>query len=341
MIEVYGDRRSGNCLKVVWLLEALGRPYRWHEVDVLAGDTRTAAFAELNGARQIPVVKLEDGRTLAQSNAILLHLAEGGALVPSDPFDRAVMFQWLFWEQYSHEPFIAVRRFQRVYLGRTDSELDVQLLEKGYAALEIMEARLRNHLWLAGDGVSVADLALLPYTALAPEGGFDLGRYPSVSAWIDRTREAFHVEAFPLASHMIDRPVPASRAQPLSGYSEDAAAAFCAEWLPAWTGGDARRLAAFYTDDAVYADPARPLGVAGKEALTTYFERLLGRFPDWVWTHNRSLPVPDGFLNFWTCSMTGPERSVSGVCVVQLRDGLIYRNEVFFDPAVLTNPGRA
>ncbi|MFN3352600.1 MAG: glutathione S-transferase N-terminal domain-containing protein, partial [Brevundimonas sp.] len=115
MIDVYGDRRSGNCLKVLWLLQALGRPYRWRDVDVLGGGARTPAFRALNIAGQVPVVAFQDGRTLAQSNAILLHLAEGGPLIPSEPHDRAAMFQWLFWEQYSHEPFLAVRRFQKVY----------------------------------------------------------------------------------------------------------------------------------------------------------------------------------------------------------------------------------
>lgn len=121
-----------------------------------------------------------------------------------------------------------------------------------------------------------------------------------------------------------------------TGYDAQAAAAFCGRWLPAWTGNDPGRLVGFYTDDAFYADPARPAGLQGREALLGYFSRLLARYPDWVWTHRRSLPVPDGFLNFWSATLDGSEQTrFDGVCVVRLRDGLIFRNEVFFDPAAL------
>ena len=113
------------------------------------------------------------------------------------------------------------------------------------------------------------------------------------------------------------------------------AARFCAGWLPAWTGGDAARLAAFYSDDVFYADPARPDGVEGRAALERYLERLLGRFPGWVWTHDRSLPLPDGFVNFWTCDPGTGAAPFRGVCLVHIRAGLIFRNEVFFDPAPL------
>lgn len=117
MLTVYGDIRSGNCLKVKWLLECLGRDYHWVETDVTTGVTRSPQFLALNPAGQTPTIVLEDGRPLAQSNAILVHMADGTALIPTDPFDRAKMFEWLFWEQYSHEPCIAVVRFQRAIAG--------------------------------------------------------------------------------------------------------------------------------------------------------------------------------------------------------------------------------
>lgn len=113
------------------------------------------------------------------------------------------------------------------------------------------------------------------------------------------------------------------------------AADFCAEWLPAWTGADAPRLAAFYSPDVFYADPARPEGVRGRQDLERYFERLLARFPEWVWTHDRSLPLHDGFVNFWSCDLKRGEAPFQGVCIVQFKDGLIARNEVFFDPTPL------
>ena len=123
---------------------------------------------------------------------------------------------------------------------------------------------------------------------------------------------------------------------PLAGYDAQAAAEFCSHWLPAWTGNDPGRLASFYTEDAFYSDPARPAGIEGHDALLGYFTRLLARYPAWVWTHRRSLPVPEGFLNFWSATVDGSEESqFDGVCVVRLRDGLIFRNEVFFDASAL------
>jgi len=117
------------------------------------------------------------------------------------------------------------------------------------------------------------------------------------------------------------------------GLDEDEAREFAARWLPAWTGNDPERLAAFYTDDAFYADPGVPGGVQGKEALLAYFRKLLARYPDWVWTQERALPLQDGFLNFWKAETpeAGKLVTLRGVCMVQLRDGMIYRNEVFFD----------
>lgn len=142
LIEVYGDERSGNCLKVKWVLEYLGKQYHWHHVDFLSGETRTSDFLQINPAGQIPVVVLENGLPLSQSNAIVLHFAWGSNLIPDDSYQRSRMYEWMFWEQYSHEPSLAVRRFQKLYLKRQDSEIDPTLLERGHAALNRMEIGL-------------------------------------------------------------------------------------------------------------------------------------------------------------------------------------------------------
>lgn len=193
MLTVFGDIRSGNCLKVKWLLDRLGRDYRWVEIDVASGATRTPEFLARHPAGQVPAVVLEDGRALAQSNAILLHLGEGTDFVPADPHDRARMYEWLFWEQYSHEPYIAVVRFQRVFGGKRPEEIEPQLVAKGHAALARMQSALSEADWLVGDGPTLADLALAAYTRVAHEGDFDLGAYPSVRAWVTRVERAFGI----------------------------------------------------------------------------------------------------------------------------------------------------
>ena len=185
-ITIYGDRISGNCLKVKWVAERLGQAYVWIDVDVVKGEAKAQEFLALHPAGQVPAVVLADGRTLAQSNAIMLHLAEGSDLIPGDPYDRAVMFQWLFWEQYSHEPVIAVRRFQKHYLGKPEHEIDPSLEVKGASVLTHMNAALAERLWFAGDALSLADVALVAYTRVAHEGGFDVSAYPAVAAWIAR-----------------------------------------------------------------------------------------------------------------------------------------------------------
>ena len=193
MLTVHGDIRSGNCLKVKWLLDRLGHDYRWIETDVLSGVTREPAFLACNPAGQVPVVVLDDGRALAQSNAILLYFGEATAFVPTDPFDRARMYEWMFWEQYSHEPYIAVVRFQRLLGGKAADEIEPRLMERGYAALARMEAALERADWLAGNAPTLADLALVAYTRAAHEGDFDLGGYPAVRAWIGRVEAAFGI----------------------------------------------------------------------------------------------------------------------------------------------------
>ena len=183
-MKVYGDTKSGNCLKVKWVCDRLALPYRWIDVDIMKGESRTPEFLKLNGAGQVPVVVLDDGRTLAQSNAIIRYLARDSDLIPRDPFDAAKMDEWLFWEQYSHEPYVAVCRFQMAYLGKDVSELDPDKVKRGYAALARMEHQLALTRFLVGDELSLADVALLAYTRVAHEGGFHLEGYSSLRRWI-------------------------------------------------------------------------------------------------------------------------------------------------------------
>ena len=192
---LYGDSISGNCLKVKWVADLLGVPYQWRETSVLAKETRTPEFLALNPAGQVPLAVLEGERPLAQSNAIMLHLAEGSALIPSDPYERAKMFEWLFWEQYSHEPVIAVRRFHKHYLNKPDSEIDPALMSKGLAVLGLMEAHLDGRRFFVGETLSLADIALVAYTRLAHEGGFDLAPFPALRGWIGRVEQGLKLQA--------------------------------------------------------------------------------------------------------------------------------------------------
>ena len=185
-LKIFGDTRSGNCLKVKWVAERLDIPYEWAEVDVMAGGTRTPDFLAMNPAGQVPTVILEDGRPLAQSNAIIVHLAEGSDLIPGDPYDRARMFEWLFWEQYSHEPYVAVVRFQVAFLGKSPAEVEERLVQRGYAAIQRIEDGLAASPFLVGERLSLADVACVAYTRVAHEGGFDLAAYPKVRGWIAR-----------------------------------------------------------------------------------------------------------------------------------------------------------
>lgn len=186
MLTIYGDSISGNCLKVKWISDHLGLAYRWIETGVLSGETRTPEFLAMNPAGQVPVMILADGRPLAQSNAIILHLAEGTPLVPADAYERARMLEWMFWEQYSHEPYVAVARFQVRYLGKPVESLEPRIVERGVQALQRLEAGLAESPFLAGETLSLADVALVAYTRVAGEGGFDLSPLPRVRAWIAR-----------------------------------------------------------------------------------------------------------------------------------------------------------
>ena len=186
-MKIYGDTNSGNCLKVKWVCDHLGLPYTWVAIDILKQESRTQQFLKLNSAGQIPVVDFEDGHTLAQSNAIIRYLARGSDLIPEDAFAAAKMDEWLFWEQYSHEPAIAVCRYQMVYLGRPASDLDPDRIKRGYAALSRMEQHLAGTRFLIGETLTLADIALLAYTRFAPEGGFRLDGYASLRRWIAET----------------------------------------------------------------------------------------------------------------------------------------------------------
>ena len=193
-LTIYGDSISGNCLKVKWVADFLGLSYDWIETDILQGQSRTPEFLGMNPAGQVPAVILEDGRPLAQSNAIILHLAEGSALIPADPYDRARMLEWMFWEQYSHEPYVAVARFQIAYLGKAKADLDPKLIERGKGALARMEDGLQASSFLVGETVSLADVALVAYTRVAHQGGFDLADYPKVQAWVARMERALAIQ---------------------------------------------------------------------------------------------------------------------------------------------------
>lgn len=175
------------------MLDCIGRDHEWVETDIMSGGSRTPQFLAMNPAGQVPTVILEDGRPLAQSNAILLYFAEGTRFIPTDPYERARMLEWLFWEQYSHEPYVAVARFQRLYLGKTAGEVEPRLMERGRAALERLEDALTAREWLVGDAPTVADLALVAYTRVAHEGGFDLMPLPNLRGWIQRVETAFGI----------------------------------------------------------------------------------------------------------------------------------------------------
>ena len=190
MFTVYGMADSGNCYKVKLALEQLGKPYRWVEVDSTRGETRSKEFLARNPNGKVPTLQLEDGTYLPESNAILYYLAEGTPLLPADKLGRARALQWMFFEQYSHEPYIAVARSILRYQPPESprrAELP-RLQERGNQALAVMEQHLSRNPFFAGTGYSVADIALFAYTHVAADGGFELKRYPAVSAWLARVR---------------------------------------------------------------------------------------------------------------------------------------------------------
>ena len=190
MITLYGFSPSGNCQKVRLLLEQLGREYQWIEVDSANGATRTPEFLAKNPNGKVPMLETDDGRILVESNAMLFWLAEGSAFLPDDSWQRAQALSWMFFEQYSHEPYIAVARF---ICGWT--ELDSprradlpKLRERGRQALAVMERHLLTAPWFTGSEYGIADIALFAYTDVAADGGFELAPYPAIRDWMARVR---------------------------------------------------------------------------------------------------------------------------------------------------------
>jgi len=185
-MRIFGDLGSGNCLKVKFTADHLRLPYTWVPVDTMKGETKTPAFLAAFPMGRIPAVGFPDGTRLAESNAIIRYLARDSSLLPEDGFAQAKIDEWLFWEQYSHEPYVAVCRFHMVYLGRPKEAREAWRVERGEAALDLMDRTLSGRAWLAGESMSIADICLLPYTRLAPEGGFDLSNREALCGWIER-----------------------------------------------------------------------------------------------------------------------------------------------------------
>ena len=192
MLTLYHMQGSGNCYKLRLLMAQLETPFRLVDVDVLRGETRSASFLEKNPNGCVPLLELEDGRWLPESNAALFYLANGSAYLPGGRFEQAQILQWMFFEQYSHEPNIAVARFWRVFSADGGAEKEDRFpewMERGHQALAVMDRRLDSTPFLAGSSYTIADIALYAYTHVADEGRFELGPYPAVRGWMERVRE--------------------------------------------------------------------------------------------------------------------------------------------------------
>ena len=185
---LYNSPVSGNCYKVRLLFAHLGIDYERRDVDVVDRSNRREVLGDLNPALRVPTLVLEDGRPLAESNAIIWYFGEGTRFVPEDRYTRAQVLQWLLWEQYEHEPAIAVARFLKTYSGRPESyeERRDELARRGDHVLATMERHLDGRDWFVGDGMTLADIALYAYTHVADEGEFDLEKYPAIRAWLPR-----------------------------------------------------------------------------------------------------------------------------------------------------------
>ncbi|WP_460104330.1 glutathione S-transferase family protein [Sessilibacter sp. MAH4] len=190
MFKIYGDLNSGNCYKLKLLCALLNINHQWIDVDILKKETQTDDFIRKNPNGKIPILELDNGSVLAESNAILNYLANGTSYLPSDNYLRALVLQWQFFEQYSHEPYIAVARFIQFYLNLPEDRLAEykSKLAGGYKALDVMEKHLSDKSFFVGDGPTIADISLYAYTHVAHEGGFDLANYPAVQGWINRIK---------------------------------------------------------------------------------------------------------------------------------------------------------
>lgn len=188
MIRLYGDKRSGNCYKIQLLCELLALDYQWIDVDILAKETQTSEFLALNPNGKIPLLVDADGWCLSESNAILNYLAASSDYLPVDAKSLAKVQQWQFFEQYSHEPYIAVARYIQLYLGLPDDRVAEYNAKHqgGYKALDVMEAQLAQTAFIVGEHCTVADLSLYAYTHVAHQGGFDLANYPYIRQWFTR-----------------------------------------------------------------------------------------------------------------------------------------------------------
>ncbi len=191
MLRLYNFLPSGNCYKIRLLLTQLGIPFEKIEVNILEGESRTREFLAKNPNGRVPLLEIEPSQFLAESNAIIFYLSEGTQFLPQDSFLRAQVLQWLFFEQYSHEPFIATSRFWISYLDKAE-EYKAALEQKrapGYAALAAMEKHLQQHSFFVGEQYTIADISLFAYTHVAHEGNFDLGGFPTIQAWIKRVED--------------------------------------------------------------------------------------------------------------------------------------------------------
>jgi glutathione S-transferase len=190
ILRLYDFLPSGNGYKIRLLLTQIGMPFERVEVNITKNESRTPEFLSKNPNGRIPVLEVEPGKYLAESNAIMVYLSEGTEFLPYDRFLRAQVLQWLFFEQYSHEPYIATSRFWISILGKAQEyhEAIEQKREPGYAALRTMEKHLSNHTFLVGERYTIADISLFAYTHVANEGGFDLTQFPAIQAWIERVK---------------------------------------------------------------------------------------------------------------------------------------------------------
>lgn len=191
MYTVFGEKQSGNCYKIQLLLNHLDVVYEWVDIDILASDTRHADFLAKNPNGKIPVLRLPSGEYLQESNAILNYLAYQTVYLPSDRVQHAQVLAWQFFEQYSHEPYIAVARFIAKYLGLPENRRNDYEAKQtdGHKALGVMEQTLRQQNYLVGNALTIADISLYAYTHVAHEGGFDLSLYPAIQAWLTRIEQ--------------------------------------------------------------------------------------------------------------------------------------------------------
>jgi len=196
MLRLYNFASSGNCYKVRLLLTQLGVPFEKIEVNIVKGESRTPEFLAKNPNGRVPLLETESGQFLAESNAIIFYLSEESQFLPQDRFLRAQVLQWFFFEQYSHEPFIATSRFWISCLGKAEEYKEAleQKQEPGYAALAVMEQHLQKQNFFVGEQYTIADISLFAYTHVAHEGNFDLTKFPAIQTWIKRVEsQARHI----------------------------------------------------------------------------------------------------------------------------------------------------